>query len=329
MEEIDKCQSGVGGIHESHLHLIQEKTVTPITYRPGSIEDSPAVYDVFVKSLLDLSQRMGVMAITGGDDPEVVGSLWESRRSLFEHLARTAAHFWVAEKDGAIVGFARSIQRGDLLELTEFFVLPGEQSAGVGGELFRRAFPAEHLGRRTIIATTDDRALARYQKAGAYARFPIKYFHKEPASIQVETDLQFEPLFDSSETLDALGAIDEAVLGHRRDADHRWLISEPERDGILYLRDGRPAGYGYIGESNGPIALLEEGDFPTVLAHAEWAAGKAGREVGFEVPMVNRAAIDYLLGRGYRMDAFMALFMSDRPFGRFENYIVLSPPFFF
>lgn len=44
--------------------------------------------------------------------------------------------------------------------------------------------------------------------------------------------------------------------------------------------------------------------------------------------MVNRAAVDYLLARGYQMDSFIALFMSDAPFGKFENYVVTSPPFF-
>jgi hypothetical protein len=46
------------------------------------------------------------------------------------------------------------------------------------------------------------------------------------------------------------------------------------------------------------------------------------------LPMVNRAAVDYLLGRGFWMDSFVALFMSDASFGRFDNYIVTSPPFF-
>jgi len=44
--------------------------------------------------------------------------------------------------------------------------------------------------------------------------------------------------------------------------------------------------------------------------------------------MVNHIAVDYLLGRGYRMDPFIAYLMSDKPYGRFENYIMTSPVFF-
>ena len=68
---------------------------------------------------MDLSARTGTMAITGGDDPEVLEKLWKRRRSLFEHLARTAHEFWIADQEGVSIGFARSIVRGDLLELTD------------------------------------------------------------------------------------------------------------------------------------------------------------------------------------------------------------------
>jgi maleate cis-trans isomerase len=44
--------------------------------------------------------------------------------------------------------------------------------------------------------------------------------------------------------------------------------------------------------------------------------------------MVNKTVVDYLLGRGFRIDSFVALLMSNISFGRFEHYIVTSPPFF-
>jgi hypothetical protein len=94
-------------------------------------------------------------------------------------------------------------------------------------------------------------------------------------------------------------------------------------------RNERPVGYGYLGVRNGPFTLLDETDFPAVLAHAESQALRQGRkEFGLEVPMIIQVAVDYLLGRGFRLDSFMAVMMTDRPFARFENYILTSPPFF-
>jgi len=304
----------------------------PLTYRPATLDDSYTVFQIFRQSITDLGQRQGVTTITGGQDPAVLAKLWETRRPLFEHLAQTAEHFWLAENDGRPVGYARSILRDGVRELTEYFVLPGEQSAGVGRELLARAFPRDGARHRTIIATTDMRAQARYLKAGVYPRFPICYFGRKPEAVKVESDLVMESISESPETLTALQAVDLAIFGHRRDIDHAWLLAN--RSGSVFRRNGQMVGYGYIGAiSGGPIALLNEADFPAALGLVESQAAHRGdgviEEFGFETPLINRAAVNYLLGRGYRIDSFMALFMCDEPFAKFENYICTSPPFFF
>lgn len=300
----------------------------PTTYRPATIDDSQAVFDIFQTSLTDFGQRAGFMPITGGDDPAVMASLWETRRPLFEHLARTAEQFWIAENEGKPVGYARTILRDGVRELTEFFVLPGHQSGGVGRELLSRAFLPDGAKHRAIIATTDSRAQARYLKAGVYSRFPIYYFQRKPEPVAVPTDLTFEPLAESPEAFAALREIDVALFGHRRDIDHAWWMSD--RNGFMCRRDGQPVGYGYAGQRAGPLALLDTADIPAALAHAETYAHSLGlAECGFEVPLINKAAVGYLLSRGYHMDTFFAFFMCDKPFGKFENYICPSPPFFF
>lgn len=298
-----------------------------ITYRRGTIEDSHAVYDIFRDSLLDLSQRQGVMALTGGSDPVVLGEMWERRKPLLEHLARTADQFWIAYDDTRPIGYARSILRDHVRELTEFFVLPDAQSDGVGRELIQRAFPQEGADHRVIIATTDVRAQVRYLKAGVVPRFPEMYWLRVPENVPVQTDLEFVRVTNTPETLAALATIDREILGHTRDADHAYLLDS--RDGYLYKREGQVAGYGYLARGCGPIALLDPADFDAVLSHAEAnALTKKYDEVGFDIPMINRAAIDYFLAHHYTLDSFVALFMSDVPFGKFENYVLTSPPFF-
>lgn len=297
-----------------------------ITYRRGALDDSGLVYDIFQAALLDLSERLNVTAITGAQDPEVRAKLWERRRPLFEHLARTAYQFWIAESDGEAIGYARSIMRSGVWELTEFFVLPGHQSAGVGRELLRRVLPGDEARHKVIVATADVRAQVRYLKSGVYARFPLVYFWREAEEVSLETDLEIVSVSPSDETYAALCYIDAQILGHHHDEDHAWLMAQ--RDGYLYLRDGDVVGYGYCGHYNGPFALLQDGDFPAALAHAESYAARRDRKFGVEVPLINRAAVDYLLSRGYQMDSFFAFFMSDEPFGKFDHYLFPSPPFF-
>lgn len=303
------------------------KPVPEVTFRRGTINDSRAAGSIFEAALLDLSERLNVTAITGAQDAEARARIWERRRPLFEHLARTAHQFWLAEADGEPVGYARSIIREGVWELTEFFVLPQQQSAGVGRALLERVLPGdENVHHKVIIATADVRAQARYLKVGVYARFPITYVSRQAEVVSVPSELSMVPFDSVDDILDALREIDRQILGHGHDEDHRWLMSQ--RTGYLYLRSGLPAGYGYTGDFTGPFALLDESDFPAVLAHAESLAALRGEKFGVEVPLINQAAIDYLIHRGYKLDSFYAFFMSDKPFGHFDHYIFPSPPFF-
>lgn len=299
----------------------------PVTFRPGTLADSYTVFKIFEETLADLNRQLGATTPTSAADPAMLAQMWQERRSLYEHLARTAEHFWLAERDGQAIGFARSILRDGVRELTEFFILPGEQAAGVGRTLLARAFPAAGARRRIILATTYLRAQSLYLKAGVYPHFPIYYFGRTPEAVTAATDLKIEPVTASAQTLAIMGTLDRELLGHQREVDHTWLLSN--RQGYLYYRAGQAVGYGYAGVRNGPFALLESSDFPAVLAHAETEAANAGRDhFGVEVPMINRVVVDYLLARGYQMDSFIAVLMSEAPFGKFENYIFTSPPFF-
>jgi len=300
----------------------------PVTYRPGTLADSRIVHDIFRDSLTDLGNRINVQAFTEGDDPEVMAALWRDRSPMLDHLTATAEQFWIAEDAGKAIGYARTILRDGSRELTEFFVLPGHQSGGVGRELLKRAFIADGAHHRSIVATIDTRAQVRYLKAGVYPRFPIYYFGRKPEAVNVPTDLTFEHVTESPEVLAALREIDLKILGYRRDIDHAWIMTD--RQCYLYRRGEKVVGYGYNGPRRGPFALLEAGDYPAVLAHAETIAYELGLDqAGFEVPLINEAAVNYVLERGYQMDSFFTFFMSDKPFGKFENYIVFSPPYFY
>ncbi len=299
-----------------------------IEFRQGTISDSYASFKIFEQTLADLVSRMGSTTATSASSPSALARMWQQRRPLYEHLAETADAFWVARQNGQEIGFSRAVLRDGVQQLTELFVLPGTQSKGVGRELIHRAFPNKDTRYRSIIATADFRAQALYLKSGVYPRFPIYYFGRKPEARRWQSDLFFASVSSASpETLDTLAKLDREILDFRRDIDHSWLLRE--RQGYLYYRDGRAVGYGYVGERNGPFALLNGGDFPAVLAHAETRAAEKGHdEFGVEVPMVNQTAVDFLLGQGFQLDSFMAVLMSDKPFGKFEQYICSSPPFF-
>ena len=299
-----------------------------LTYRVGTLQDTGPTFDVLVAALADLDRRAGTAELRKAwTDPAFVRQYWAQRRPLLEHLARTADRFWLAEREGQVVGYARSIRNDGVRELTEFFVLPGSQGEGVGRELLDRAFPHDATGRRIVIASTDLPALARYLKAGVSPRVSIYPMSGTPQAAVVPTDLAFALAEPGPTTLAAIREIDRAVLGFTRDPDHAFLMSD--RRVYLYRRGDRVIGYGYVGTSTGPIALLDPAAFPAVLAHAETEAAKQA-EPAFRVivPLVNRIVVDYLLGRRLRLDAFPMVLMSDEPVGDFTRYVGTNPPVF-
>jgi GNAT superfamily N-acetyltransferase len=296
-------------------------------YRRGTGLDSEACFRVFEAAIDDLGRRTGTIANTTASETWA----WDIRQPLYDHLAATADEWWIAEDDaGRVVGYARSMERDGTRELTEFFVHPAAQAGGIGRELLARAFRADGVKHRSIIATTDVRAVNRYLREGLAGRLPLAGLEAVPRAVALETDLVREPIVATERTLEALGAIDRAVLGFRRDVDHIWLATE--RSGWLYRRAGEAVAYGYhpVRPSwGGPYAALEAADLPVLLADAESAAFEAGHAtVSFDVALIAQTAIDHLLGRGFRVDPFLMLFFTDGPVDGLDRYVLTSPPFF-
>ncbi len=151
-----------------------------------------------------------------------------------------------------------------------------------------------------------------------------------PASSQASGDLTAEPIEIGSEAhQQALRAIDASVLEYPREvAEIRWLLGG--REGFLYQRNGTPIGFAFVGTGGvGPVAVLDPDDMPALLIHVEArAVANDIKWLDFQVPAPNEVAIRHLLSRGFRLDPWVNLLMSNRPFGRFDRFISFGPPVF-
>lgn len=302
-----------------------------IALRRATSGDTEPCFRLFLESAADLTVRQGTPW-----DPNAA-DLWLRLEPMFSLLAEHAAEWWVAEDaaSGELAGYARSVERGGLFELSEFFVRPSRQSAGVGRRLLDAAFPLGRGDVRAIIATTDVRALARYYRAGTVPRFPILAMSRpldvdETAEQAKEetADTALQPVRASAADLPVLAEIERSVLEFDRGpAETAWLLQQ--REGYLYLRDGRPDAFGFVGKvGSGPVAALSAEDQPFILTHLEGRARALRREyLAFEVPSINRVAMRHLLDRGYQIDTFLTLLLSSRPFGQFDRFIGFAPPF--
>lgn len=298
-------------------------TEKPYRLRRGTPDDSRPAFDVFLPAIRDLTTRQGA---PWEPDPD---ELWAELSPMFERLAQHAAEWWLAEdpQNGELIGYARSVERGGLFELTELFVHPDRQSAGVGADLIAHAFPNGRGDVRAIIATTDVRAQARYYAAGTAARFPIVAVEGAPRAADLDPEVEIVRVHGTADTA-PLVEIERAVLEFDRGDEFAWLLEQ--REGYLYRRNGSPIGSAFVSQvAAGPIAALDPNDMVPILRHVETRAAELGVEtLSLEVPMVNEVAMRHLMARGMRMDTFLTLFMSSRPFGRFDRFIGFSPPLF-
>ncbi len=100
------------------------------TYRPIEKGDLKDIARVFVASLNQRHLEAGMAPLVDLEDAEAWTAMWENeRRPLFEHVSAHEGAGWLAEDESEIVGYARSIQRDHVCQLTELFVLPTKQKA--------------------------------------------------------------------------------------------------------------------------------------------------------------------------------------------------------
>jgi GNAT superfamily N-acetyltransferase len=292
--------------------------------RPGNRADIRACHDLLWAAVTDLGARQGRPFEGSADD------WWVEGASLHEFLAEHSAEWWVAQAAGSreLTGYARSTERAGMLELTEFFVRPGNQSRGAGKALLERVFPPGRGKVRSIVATTDPRALSLYYRAGVVARFSYLSLAGAPRAAEPD-QLSASPIDDDPALLDEVARVEQAVLGYPRSpAELRWLLGR--REGYLFWRDGAVTGFAFVSKAgSGPIAALEPADLPDILLHVEGRAHALGvQKLELEVPGLNATAVRHLLDRGFRIDPWVNVFMSDQPFGRFDRFIGFSPPIF-
>lgn len=297
-----------------------------VLVREGTSADLRPAFEVFRRSLWDLLQRQGAV---GADQDDDVDKARAVMGPFVDHLAEHAAEFWVAEGDEGLVGMARSLERGGVFQLTEFFVDPGAQSAGVGRSLLDRAFPIGRGRHRSIIATTDPRALGLYLRYGVQFQTMLVNVEFEPVTHAYETDLEFLPVAEVERPLEAIAALDRRHLDHERSVEIAFLMEN--RPGFLYRRDGEFVGYGFEskGRFTGPVLVADPADLPAALSHLENSAAAAGvRQVDLEIALDARAPVQWMLGRGHRFFPFYTTLLGSSAFVPRDRYVFFGPSLF-
>jgi len=225
--------------------------------RPMTHADVDAVIAV-VRAADNAAERQA------GREPEEVSDERRARsvRGMHRFVDRDPDGAWVAVVDGAVVGIAESIRRGDFWGLSMLFVHPDLQGRGVGRELMDAALGYAVGARVRMIMTSEDpRALRRYSSAGLAIHPAVKAVgtitrHTIPADLRGRDG--------NADDLGLVADVD-AGLGRSRAEDVEFDVSRGFR---LHIVDD-VAGRGFAITDTKSLAMLGATDEATA-AHLMW-----------------------------------------------------------
>jgi hypothetical protein len=206
------------------------------------------------------------------------------------------------------------------------FVLPADQSKGLGRALLERALAygeARGAQIRCTWATLDPRAQARYVMAGMAPRWPIYRLDGNAAAVErLRARAGLDPRAPERPCdPGAAEMLTAEVFGHGRADD----LAHWRPDGGVALaveRGGELAGFAYRrGGRIGPAAGRDDAALVQAVAAA---AAAGGDNVSARVPGACTSLLEAMVGCGFRLGA-PTLFMASRLFGRPELYLPSGP----
>jgi GNAT superfamily N-acetyltransferase len=295
-----------------------------VAYRPARAGDLEEADRLVVAAINDLTERHGFGSIASPHPPNFQAfSLRDDARGL-----------WVAEEDGAMLGFAWSWISADLWFLAQLFVAPGRQGGGIGNTLIARTLDQADASRaktRALI-TFSFNAVSQglYIRHGFLPRGPL-YVVSTPRQRVLDRlsgpRLRAVPLDASA--LDALAQIDVSALGASREKHHRYLAEEGTLHGFaLHAAEGC-VGYVYVGADGhiGPLAVnAADVVRPAFAAALAIAADLAPAQVSAFVSGESADALAAAVACGMRIHIPFVL-MSNRRFGDWSRYLPRNPGF--
>jgi GNAT superfamily N-acetyltransferase len=228
-----------------------------------SAGDIPACQAIFNASFYDLHRRHGM------EEAEVDDASW--LEPILRHFLQTdpaGARLAVEGEDA--VAFASTFRRDDYWFLSFLFVMPDQQSRGIGRRLLSELLPDEgrlDVVRATVVESFQPVSTGLYASLGMTPR-AIKYWLTDLSRPETLPRLPGD-LRSTATSAGDLGDIDEldrTVLGFARPLDHRWWV-EAGSPGWVYRRGDDLVAYAYVDEGYvGPALATDEETLCSVVA---------------------------------------------------------------
>lgn len=245
------------------------------------------------------AERLSDEAFTPMAEP----GMFTSRSSLQQaqwrvragHLLGTdPAGCWVAEQDGAMLGFATSYRRDVTWFLATYAVRPDRQGAGIGKALLDAALThSRGCLRGMLSASRDPKAFRRYRQAG-FTMHPQMFLtgRVDRAAIPDVPHVR-----EGSEgDFDLLDSLDRQRRGAAHGPDHAVLLAQNRL--VVVDRPGG-SGYAYLGADGRPAVVCAASRAVATTLLWEAVASAPGDELTIpHVTAANEWAVDVGLAAG-------------------------------
>jgi GNAT superfamily N-acetyltransferase len=237
----------------------------PVTVRPMTLDDVPAIGRVQLAAFDDLDRR------TGQTPREITDATRERVHARLIHfVTHDPGGAWVAANDRELVGCALALRRESLWGLSLLVVDPATQSTGAGRALLDASLTyAAGTDRAVILSTEDTRAIRVYGTSGFALHPQVQATGTPDRSRLPALGGRVRP--GSLADVDLAEAIDRAVRGAARGPDQALLAASYR---MFMVDDVDGCGYVYL-RADGDVAALAASDDTTAtvllwraLAHA-------------------------------------------------------------
>ncbi|WFU09369.1 GNAT family N-acetyltransferase [Rhizobium sp. CB3090] len=297
-----------------------------LVYRPAQADDLAATDALVVAAINDLTVRHGFGPMATASPPSF---------QLFS-LKDDPGGLWIAEDDGAILGFAWSWVCGDVWFLAQLFVDPARQGQGIGNELLARTM--EHARKsgaahKALITFTFNRvSQGLYMRHGLFPKMPIYLFsaaRKMVMQTLPEPPLRAIAIDGNAATMGKLAEIDLCAIGATREKHHRYLLDDPATTGVLLYAGSDCVGYSYVGPNGhiGPLAVMEPDILKDAFATAlRLASERSAENVSAFLPGTCDGVLSLALKQGMRI-TFPMLLMASPGYGDWMQYLPRNPGF--
>jgi hypothetical protein len=244
----------------------------------------------------------------------------------FGHLLVTdPKSCYVADDQGRVMAFGIVMRRGAEAFLSFLFVEPAWQGRRIGQAVLEACLAGAGEGVERVSTCAEANqpvSTGLYARMGMAPRTPLYLIRgslPDEALPSVPLDVQRRPL-----RAEAVAALDRALLGYERPADHAFWARE--RTGALFTDAGGVVlGYGYAHPSGriGPVAAVEPEYLPGFIGYlVRLTDVLEGRQL--VVPGPAATALVPLLAAGLRIDGTPAVHCAQGPGPRFDRYMPMS-----